>query len=184
MGDRDKSAELFKGVLTNTFLPSNPKQDRPHLSRPTFISVFENKFHWNYSIYGMIHWKKIILISGCYKNHCNNRFCAVIFNGSEALLKCVLKYCRFWSFRNKHTCTHLTLSKLTAWAGVNILCTGSKWMVHLPKLTYSNQSNFQLEDNPAMLTPPENNSWTLVYLLYIHVSIYYTSSLYKNVRKV
>ena len=33
------------------------------------------KFHWNCSIYCMTHWEKLILISGCYDNHCENWFC-------------------------------------------------------------------------------------------------------------
>ena len=33
------------------------------------------KFHWNCFIYCITQWEKLILISGCYENHCENQFC-------------------------------------------------------------------------------------------------------------
>ena len=41
----------------------------------TFVSVSCHQIQWNCCIYCLTQWEKLILISGCYENHCENWFC-------------------------------------------------------------------------------------------------------------
>ena len=76
-----------------------------HWQRLTFTRI---KFYWNCCIYCITQWEKLILISECYKNHCENWFARIKFHWNcciycmtqwEKLILisgCYLNHCENW----------------------------------------------------------------------------------------